>query len=230
VVREAIEERGGYVFSMAGDAFSAAFSQVPLAVAAAATAQRGLQKLEVAGAPLRVRMAVHVGNAQERDGDYFGPVLNRCTRLMAAAAGHRVAGLEEVRVQPPVEVEAGPGAEARSSSLGIPQHVVTEVVDFARSVERIGADPTRCRAATVRIHQSPVCRDGQIAEYLLEFSGTVSSVARPPANEVTTCPASRESSRTGWNSEWPMPLAAMTMRPMMSMRMRTQMGRRLRTR
>jgi len=77
VVREAIEERGGYVFSMAGDAFSAAFSQVPLAVAAAATAQRGLQKLEVAGAPLRVRMAVHVGNAQERDGDLIKDMLDR---------------------------------------------------------------------------------------------------------------------------------------------------------
>ena len=35
-------------------------------------------------------MGVHSGAAEERDGDYFGPSLNRAARLMAAAHGGQV--------------------------------------------------------------------------------------------------------------------------------------------
>ena len=37
--------------------------------------------------PLRVRMALHTGEAELREGDYFGPALNRTARLMAVGAG-----------------------------------------------------------------------------------------------------------------------------------------------
>ena len=37
--------------------------------------------------PLRVRIALHTGTAEERDGDYFGPTLNRVARLLALAHG-----------------------------------------------------------------------------------------------------------------------------------------------
>jgi class 3 adenylate cyclase len=37
--------------------------------------------------PLRVRMAVDVGEVEARGGDYFGPVLNRAGRLVAAHGG-----------------------------------------------------------------------------------------------------------------------------------------------
>ncbi len=37
--------------------------------------------------PLRVRMALHTGAAEERDADYFGPPLNRVARLLAAGHG-----------------------------------------------------------------------------------------------------------------------------------------------
>ena len=40
--------------------------------------------------PLRVRMALNTGAADERDGDYFGPTLNRCARLLAAGHGGQV--------------------------------------------------------------------------------------------------------------------------------------------
>jgi predicted ATPase/class 3 adenylate cyclase len=36
---------------------------------------------------LRVRIALHTGEAHERDGDYFGPALNRAARLRALADG-----------------------------------------------------------------------------------------------------------------------------------------------
>ncbi len=39
---------------------------------------------------LRVRMALHTGAAEWRDGDYFGPALNRVARLLAAGHGGQV--------------------------------------------------------------------------------------------------------------------------------------------
>jgi predicted ATPase len=40
--------------------------------------------------PLRVRMALHMGAAEQRDGDYFGPPVNRVARLLSAAHGGQV--------------------------------------------------------------------------------------------------------------------------------------------
>ena len=39
------------------------------------------------GVEPRVRIAIHTGEAHERDGDYFGPALNRAARLRALASG-----------------------------------------------------------------------------------------------------------------------------------------------
>src|SRR4051812_26336476 len=74
LLRKAIEARGGYVFKTVGDAFCAAFATAPDALAAAIAAQRALHG-EPWGeiGPIRVRMALHTGAAQERDTDYFGP-------------------------------------------------------------------------------------------------------------------------------------------------------------
>ena len=88
IVRSAIEFRGGYVFSTAGDAFSAAFATPGEAVAAAVDAQRALQAEPWPdGAGIQVRMGIHVGVADQRDGDYFGPAVNRSARLMGLARG-----------------------------------------------------------------------------------------------------------------------------------------------
>ncbi|MDQ2680454.1 MAG: hypothetical protein M3Y21_05450, partial [Candidatus Eremiobacteraeota bacterium] len=38
---------------------------------------------------LRVRMAIHAGEAEERDDDYFGPAVNRVARLLSTAHGDR---------------------------------------------------------------------------------------------------------------------------------------------
>ena len=40
--------------------------------------------------PIHVRVAVHCGPAQERDGDFFGQTLNRAGRLLAAGHGGQV--------------------------------------------------------------------------------------------------------------------------------------------
>ena len=91
ILRAAIEGHGGHVFKTIGDAFCAAFEQPEQAVAAAAEAQRELQTgAWEGGGPLRVRMALHTGPAEVREGDYFGPALNRVARLLAAAHGGQI--------------------------------------------------------------------------------------------------------------------------------------------
>src|SRR5262245_66160577 len=68
LLRAAIEARAGYVFKTVGDAFCAAFSTAPGALAAALDAQRAVQAEEWgAVGPLRVRMALHAGDPHERE-------------------------------------------------------------------------------------------------------------------------------------------------------------------
>ena len=68
-----IAAHDGHVFRTAGDGLCAAFAAAPDAVAAALAAQRALHA-EPWGevGPLRVRMALHTGEAELRDGDYVG--------------------------------------------------------------------------------------------------------------------------------------------------------------
>ena len=91
VLRSVIEDRGGYVFKTVGDAFCCAFPTAPDALEAALEIQRRLRSSEwEESRSLLVRMALHTGAAQERDGDYFGPPVNRVARLLSAAHGGQV--------------------------------------------------------------------------------------------------------------------------------------------
>jgi predicted ATPase/class 3 adenylate cyclase len=91
ILRDAVAAESGYVFSSGGDGIAAAFSRSADAVAAAVAAQRALQAESwPAEAELRVRMGLHTGEAEERDGNYFGSPLNRAARLMAAAQGGQI--------------------------------------------------------------------------------------------------------------------------------------------
>jgi predicted ATPase len=91
LVREAIEAHGGYVFATGGDGFAAAFGRAHDALAAAGDAQTALAAESWPdGAVLRVRMGVHTGEVDERGGNYFGPAVNRASRIMAAGHGGQV--------------------------------------------------------------------------------------------------------------------------------------------
>jgi len=97
VVRGAIESAGGYVFTTAGDSFAAAFARASDAVAAAQHAQAELVGVEWPGPVLRVRIGIHLGEAEERGGDYFGPAVNTAARVEAAGHGGQTLVTETVR-------------------------------------------------------------------------------------------------------------------------------------
>ena len=98
VLRAAIESNGGYVFTTAGDSFAAAFTRPTDAVCAATDAQRALADATWPGPALLVRMGLHLGEAEERAGDYFGPVVNTAARVEAAGHGGQVLTTEAVRL------------------------------------------------------------------------------------------------------------------------------------
>jgi predicted ATPase/class 3 adenylate cyclase len=91
LLRGAINAHGGQVFSTGGDGLAAVFARSADAMLAASEAQAALTaEAWPEDAPVRVRMAVHTGEAIERDGDYFGPALNRASRLMGMGHGGQV--------------------------------------------------------------------------------------------------------------------------------------------
>jgi predicted ATPase/class 3 adenylate cyclase len=128
LLREGVEARGGFVFKTVGDAFYAAFSTAAEAVEAALDAQKSLlsEEWEETG-PLRVRMALHTGTAEERDGDYFGPTLNRTARLLAAGHGGQVllshSTQELAHDQLPLGAELRDLGVRRLKDLSGPEHV-----------------------------------------------------------------------------------------------------------
>jgi class 3 adenylate cyclase len=82
VLRSAIDANGGWLFKHTGDGVCAAFASPRSAVDAAVAAQREL------GLP--VRMGIATGEAELRGNDYFGAVLNRAARVMAAGHGGQI--------------------------------------------------------------------------------------------------------------------------------------------
>jgi class 3 adenylate cyclase len=82
VLCKAIEAHGGWLFKHTGDGVCAAFASPRSAVDAAVAAHRALE--------LPVRMGIATGEAELRGGDYFGAVLNRAARVMAAGHGGQI--------------------------------------------------------------------------------------------------------------------------------------------
>ncbi len=91
LLRSVIENHGGYVFKTVGDEFCTAFADVRNAIAAALASQRAIGAEDWSAVDgLRVRMAIHGGLTDERNGDYYGTVVNRVARILATAHGGQV--------------------------------------------------------------------------------------------------------------------------------------------
>jgi predicted ATPase/class 3 adenylate cyclase len=82
LMRSTVESHKGWLFKHTGDGVCAAFASPKAAVDAAVAAQRAQE--------LPVRMGIATGEAELRGHDYFGAVLNRAARVMAAGHGGQV--------------------------------------------------------------------------------------------------------------------------------------------
>ena len=88
ILQEAIESQRGWIFRTVGDGLCAAFANASQALQAALQAQLALHTEAWGEAgPLRVRMALHTGEAEKHGADYSGGSLNRIGRLLGLAHG-----------------------------------------------------------------------------------------------------------------------------------------------
>jgi predicted ATPase len=88
---QTVRDHDGVVVKHLGDGCWAAFSSAPDAAAAAIDFQRRHQReAPEAGLRLNVRIGLHSGDIEPTEGDYFGPMVNRATRVVELANGNQI--------------------------------------------------------------------------------------------------------------------------------------------
>ncbi len=91
ILRAAVVGFGGAIVKGTGDGVHGVFATAQAAVSAAVAMQLGIADEDFGGVgELRVRMGLHSGVAEIRDGDYYGPSVNRAARVMSAAHGGQI--------------------------------------------------------------------------------------------------------------------------------------------
>jgi class 3 adenylate cyclase len=92
LLERAVADRGGHVFNVVGDAICSAFDDAAKAIDAALAGQRALQRESFGPiASLRVRMGLHTGAVEVRDGEYAASLaLVRVQRVTSAGHGGQV--------------------------------------------------------------------------------------------------------------------------------------------
>ena len=148
VLRSAIESSGGHVVKTTGDGVYAVFGTAKDAIAACLQAQRDLQEAAIRAASttaqltetpisLRVRMGLHSGAAEFRDGDYFGAPVNRAARIMSVAHGEQVvlssATMELLRGELPEGISLREMGEHRLKGLPDPERLFQLVASGLRT-------------------------------------------------------------------------------------------------
>ncbi len=137
LLRAAFTAEGGVEVGTEGDSFFVAFPSAAGAVRAAVAAQRSLAA-EPWGLdePLRVRIGLHAGLAEVRDGSYVGLDVHRAARIGAVAHGGQVLVSDTVRAlvsqDLPADVSLRDLGEHRLKDLDAPEHLVQLSIDGLR--------------------------------------------------------------------------------------------------
>ena len=93
ILKHAIESNHGLIIKTTGDGVHAVFSTAMDAVNASLDAQYEVQTSKLiknSEVSMLVRMGLHTGEAELRDGDYYGGTLNRAARIMEVAYGGQI--------------------------------------------------------------------------------------------------------------------------------------------
>jgi predicted ATPase/DNA-binding SARP family transcriptional activator len=90
LIEDAVHHGGGVVFNHTGDRISAVFTSASAAVTTAVAIQRAFADAASDGDRPRIRIGLDVGEAEHRNGDWFGVVLDRSARILDAANGDQI--------------------------------------------------------------------------------------------------------------------------------------------
>src|SRR6202140_3167728 len=156
IMRDAIESNDGYLVKTTGDGAHAAFAIAADAIAASLAAQRALTAHVWCELSITSRMAMHSGAAEQRDGDYYGPALNRAARLMEAGHGGQIllslATEELVRDHLPADIALRDMGERRLKDLIRPERVFQVIASDLRAdfppLKTLDARPNNLPAQT----------------------------------------------------------------------------------
>jgi class 3 adenylate cyclase len=212
LLRKVIAEHDGTVFSAMGDGMAAAFGSASSAVSAALAAQRSLEAERWPTAtPLRVRMGVHTGEAERRDGDYFGTVVNRAARLMAIGHGGQVlCSATTAELVGDAQLGLTDLGEHRLRDLDRPTHVFQVGAGSFPALGSLDRLPGNLPGQVT----SPVGRQREVAELVGLVGGhrlvTLTGAGGPswPAPSLTGCgwwSWPRWVTPTRWPTPWPPP-------------------------
>ncbi len=169
LVRRAISEHDGHVFTATGDGFTAAFASELDAIRAAAAIQRAMGaedwgRIE----PMAVRISLHTGVAHERDGDYFGPTLNRVARLLETVEGGQIVASAATEALVVDRLDDGirlvASGERRLRNLSRPERVFAVVVDDVVSTARPLPLLECCRSRVPAPSGAVAGREREVAE------------------------------------------------------------------
>ena len=176
LLRDTVEAHGGQVFNYTGDGMCAVFTSPRPAVDAAVAAQRALE--------LPVRMGIATGEAELRGDDYFGTVLNRTARVMAAGHGGQIL-LDGATAALISGVDLiGTGAEAITRHRQTSRHVSGSGIGAADRLPtpEDGRSHTREPAAADHQHHRPGIRTGRASD----------SAEGTPAGDADRCRGRRQ--------------------------------------
>ena len=171
LVATGVERHGGVVVKSRGegDSIFAVFGRARDGVAAVADVLRALDaEVWPTPSPIRVRMALHTGEAELRDGDYYGGTVNRAARLRAAGNGGQallsLATEQLARDRLPPGVALRDLGEHRLKDLERPERIfqliVSGVTDDARPLRTLDFVPNNLPTQLT----SFVGREREIAE------------------------------------------------------------------
>ncbi|HVR31926.1 MAG TPA: adenylate/guanylate cyclase domain-containing protein [Acidimicrobiia bacterium] len=153
IVQEAVKRAGGVLFKHTGDGFGAAFESVTGGLNAAADVAAAFHTEKWDGPALTCRIGVHTGEAEPRDGDYFGPTVTRTARIMDAGNGGQIIVSEAARrlvgPRPPAGLTFVDAGEHRLKDLGEP-------IRISRLVGRGAEDQRELRTLERAPHNLPV--------------------------------------------------------------------------
>ena len=120
IVHGAVGDAGGKIFKHTGDGMIAVFDDPEPAIAGARSACDGLaaESWSIPG-QVKIRASLHAGPATERDGDFFGPALNRVARINGVAHPDQIVASDLVHqlLDEPVGLDLG---EHQLRDLGEP--------------------------------------------------------------------------------------------------------------
>ncbi len=96
ILKKSIQQCGGVIIKSTGDGFHAYFDSAINGILAAIQGQCALidEQWNQSDLPIKVRMGLHTGESEQRDGDFYGSTVNRAARMMDIAHGGQVLASE----------------------------------------------------------------------------------------------------------------------------------------